>query len=250
MKKLLLTLMFCLLATTAFATDVTFQDGVSPTAGYSGTKDARIVLDGSTPTENYGAQDELDLSYMWSGNKFRILISFDLSSLSGVTSVTSATLSFYCYSGVIDAPGMTVATGRVLRNWGEGDNTGATADAGEVCWSSATATTQSWTTAGCDSEGNDRSALSSNVDGVATGNWISFDVTTDVNDILVNSTANYGWVIKETTTVSGRLQQYYSREHSTASLRPKLEITYSTSGGGSTPASTHRNSLIYKTRVK
>jgi hypothetical protein len=214
MKKLLLIIFICLVFTTkVWATTITFQDGVN---GYSGTTDNWIS--NSSADNNYGTLDELDVANNWYSNIFQVFIRFDLSSLTGITSVSSATINLLCYGTASNS--YYIQPARLLRNWGELTSTWNKYDG-----------VNSWTSGGADSQGNDRNAFATGSPGPSVGDWISIDVTSDVNDMLVNSTANYGRVLVDLSGVSGDLRQFRSRENATPANRPYITITYTGSGG-------------------
>jgi len=163
-------------------------------------------------TANYGSNAAIYIS-PWSGYENRGIVIFDLSSIPSEAQVTSATLYLHEYS--TQGTTRTIGVHRVTSSWTEGG----------VTWNSRDGTTD-WGTAGGDfiSTATDEQSLS------WTGvlKWDSWGVTPDVRGFVNGTYSNYGWIIKDENegAVANYLWQFNSKEHATASLRPKLEVTY------------------------
>ena len=204
-------------------TSITYQEGVD---GYSGCTDANLYY-GSWATYNAGATAEVTLGQGTSGDMRHFLIRFDIG-LTGVAAVNSATLSLYA-STTANLPA-DFGFARVLRSWGEGVHDCVPATSGECSWN-CYAYPSTWTTAGCESVGNDRVALSSGISVSSGAGWKDLAVASAVTDWLVNGYANYGIVIRLVTEGSNHTFKVCTRNYaSDTSLRPKLTIDYTPSG--------------------
>lgn len=125
-------------------TSMAFQNGVAPTAGYSGCADT-YIRPGTASADtgkNYGASDSLKLSApsATTSGENRILISFDISALPDSAIITQAQLWLYQI-----APNATVAINdssaiaayRIMDQWTEGTGTNASPTApahATACW--------------------------------------------------------------------------------------------------------------------
>ena len=145
-----------------------------------------------------------------------VLAKWALSNIAGPVTVTDAFITINVTSG--GSGGFTINPRKVLRNWVE-------AQATWNVWS----TGNNWTTAGCLSDGNDRSATNScdivYPGGFATGDIVSTNNTqliADVENLINNPSNNFGWLV-DVSGVSIALPA-----NATASLRPILTVTYTT----------------------
>jgi hypothetical protein len=206
-------------------TTVVYQQGVD---GYSGCTDAWIEATSGKADYNSGASAYAWIGFYQASSERRNLIRFDLSALSGVTAVASATLEFYVYDDWFST-GVTVKTARLLREWNEGTKDSATAGTGEATWNSAKHNQVAWTTAGADSLNNDRTAFSATMAWTSTENeFKSLNVQAWAEDWLVDGSPNYGMLVAGVN--NAELDLVRSREYASASLRPKLTIDYSQGG--------------------
>ena len=193
--------------------EITFQDGVD---SYAGTIDTYIVQDATTT--NYGTSATSHSRAANGGGYIRnILISFDLSSITGPVTVTNATLSIL-RGGTHDGDS-TCSAYRLLRNWVET----------EATWN-VYSTGNSWSTAGAAYNNADRDVdLSAAVilDTIGDLEWKDFSsaqLAADVQD-MINNGSNYGWVLfLNTSPVAWHV--FVSSEDVTTTNRPKLTITY------------------------
>jgi len=172
------------------------------------TADARVEQ--SDPLKNFGTSVNLIVRSKFDGetvyDNMRSFIIFDLSSLPAGANISSATLKLYMQ----DAPGVysrTYEVYRVVETWNEST----------ITWDNQ--------------PGVESTATSNTLTGTDIDVWLSWDVTTDVQDFHSGSLTNYGWMIRDMVEDSGtgRWAEFRSREYSdNETLRPKLEITYTT----------------------
>jgi hypothetical protein len=188
---------------------VVLQDG----GGYDKTQDVFLCI--AHPTFRHGAEALMQDQF----SSFTPMLRFGIFQSEGGpvpngASIQSAKLSLYKYTGY----NMTYRLHRVLRDWTQT----------EATWNDARAG-QPWGAPGANSVG---------VDYVATADaqfavgwdpaWVEFDVTAAVQ-AMANGGQNFGWRLLPVAGATSGLKRFHTRE-STAnpSLRPKLEITYST----------------------
>jgi len=232
---------------------VDFQDGVSPTASYQGTRDT--TLSENNPDINYG----LDHALLIDGDDPNptnfdktSLISWDISSIPSNATIDSVTITFDVQNRTDQQYGVYQA----LKPWTE---TGAT-------WVNY-AIGQSWSTAGAnlvseiiDNSGNvttnanaDRGVL---VDTLSIVDTVSAASTGSVYQTLVVSLSslgidmvqnwvngnqkNYGIIIADTNITNGL--DLSSREAITPSSRPKLSVSYTVPNGAPSTGSTNNTS--------
>ncbi len=184
-------------------TVASYQDGVLPTAGYSGTEDS-FVWD-ANPTTVYGtdATFVVDVNV---GDDREGLLKFDISVIPAAAIVVGAKVDLN-----VDTEGQGWTFHRVLNSdWDETHHYNSIpngppaidnsfASSAEDCRNGVTLDTYTGTTR-------------NNV-GIAT-----------VQDWVDGDQANYGWLILGTHATDG--QQFDSRENVTPSLNPKLTIRY------------------------
>lgn len=196
----------------------------------------------SGATTNYGSATTAYVGNASTTSYARALIrASDLSAIPSGATVTSASIRCYNYGEGAGSPSDYITRAyRVLRNWGEGTVTWNTYDG-----------SNSWSTAGCASEGNDRSAtVSGSGDWSATSGWLA-DVTgsqlaTDITQMRAGTLDNYGWILVS-SGMEGTADSYQridSDDSTTASERPYLYVEWTTSSGTtSTAASTLTGAL-------
>lgn len=190
MKKLILIFFWCCAATLAGQTSYTFQ----PVGGDG--KDA--LIKSNNPTTAFTTSADIGASSS-GGNRIRGLLKFDIATIPANAIITSAQLSL---SGI----GHTGTNASYLRK-----NTGQW-DAGNVTWNTAPATT----TVSQISLSQSTSSLQVYV----------IDVKDFVQEMVSIPAANFGWTIQlKDESVTGLLN-FGSADNATASLRPKLVITY------------------------
>jgi len=175
------------------------------------SSDARIKE--SSSTTNYGTATYLEVNANMPGSRDRNLIIFDLSSIPAGANITSAVLSLYlCYEDASSGVTRTHDVHRVTQSWTESN----------VSWDSRDGT-NNWSTAG----GSFASTPSASQTIDQTQEFKSWTVTADVQSFVDGTNSNYGWLIKDDELASTSDKwQFRTREYSTTSVRPKLEITY------------------------
>ena len=136
-----------------------------------------------------------------------------------------------------------VSLHEVLADWGEGasdapgmEGTGTAAAAGDATWLHTFYSSAFWTTAGGDFDPT--ASATTSVKTAGTYTWgTSAGLVADVQGWLDTPASNFGWILvhdDEVTVTTAK--RYASREHSDASLRPRLEIGFTPAGGcGTTP---------------
>lgn len=193
---------------------------------------ADSYMSSENPTTNNSTDTVLgsgDDTTVTSGGNVSIL-KFDVAgAITAGSTITSATLSLFEYQAGSGGGGSQTTLGlrRALRNW---NNSQITFNQ----WQSGS----NWTTAGAFSDGNDRSSTVSAtlaIDATAAGAFIDLtaaQMTTDVQDMLDNSSVNYGWVITNdgyAVGVGAYAYNYFrSSDYATGSDRPKLVIESTT----------------------
>lgn len=185
---------------------VSFQDGVSPTAGYTGT--TTTYIQGTTPTTDHSAETTyvVDITVGTPLDDRKGLLKFDFSSLSGVTVVGSNLTQF------IEAEGQGWIAYRMLITW-----TGAstyTSLGGPINNDGVkAAVAQSWRN-GINLDTIVNIAVKDNVPYTETQNMINSPST------------NYGWLLVNLDAATGDGVQFSSKASVTPSRRPLFTIRY------------------------
>jgi hypothetical protein len=186
---------------------VTFQDGVSPTAGYAGTRDT-YIWDTNPNTDNSTVASLVaDKAVGLETDQRKILLKFDISTIPATAKVVSATVEIY-----INTEGQGVAFYPILtQNWVE-------------------TSTYNSVTGGINDDGTEASAtadciVGQNLDTVTGTVRCNVNVAT-VQSWVNGSQPNYGWLIENTDLAGGDGVQIDSREGATTSRRPKLIVKY------------------------
>jgi len=154
----------------------------------------------------------------------RGLIRFDLSPIPSGATIDSATLHLFL-SENIGGTDKTQNVHRVTASWTE---SGAT-------WNSRDTGTP-WTTPGGDYVSTPTESAST---GVLDGEWVEWDVKTDVQAFVDGTYPNYGWLIKDEIESASSVKgaNYYSKEYTDdPTKRPYLEVTYTEAGPAPTPS--------------
>jgi hypothetical protein len=192
---------------------------------------------GGAATSNFGGATNIRVGRTTGTNSIRGIVWFNLSYIPSGATIKSANLSLYFYSIPSgDATGNRTHNIHKIqqspaRPWIELNAT----------WNNYNSSSL-WTTAGGDYEASP--SANATFDSSALSSWIIFNVTSDVQNFTKNSGLNFGWLIKDVNeTDTSTRRDYYSSEHSNASLLPRLEITYTTNN----TKPTHDNPLLNST---
>jgi hypothetical protein len=196
-------------------------------------KDATIYEDGNGTKANGSG------SYLFTGRtesqngsaERRALLAFPVTEAVPEGS-TITTVSLELTMSRTNSGAQTVGLHRLLEDWSEGpsdpsgqEGGGTTAVAGDVTWMHREFSTTLWTTSG----GSFAQVASATLQ-VANEGGYSFSSTpelvADVQGWLDDPASNFGWVLVVDSPPSGSAKRFNSREHSTASSRPKLTINY------------------------
>ncbi|GMQ95000.1 MAG: hypothetical protein BMS9Abin13_110 [Patescibacteria group bacterium] len=192
-------------------TTQSFQDGVSPTGSYAGTRDTYIH--DNLPTTNNGSATEIlvDGSAL---EQYGTLLKWDITDIPAGQIVQSAVITLTSFNATSD----TYSVYEMLRNWVES----------EATWE-IYATGSSWQTNG----GTGALDSGTTVFGTITGGTGERTITLNASGVALvqgwvnNPSSNYGFFIENYLATDGA--DFRSREYATASSRPKLTVTYGSS---------------------
>lgn len=206
---------------------IKFQEGIY---SYSGSYMTQIRGDTGYTNYNYGRDAMLKVGDSTGGSKWRSLVRFNLSSISGITAnnVDSAALrmKFRSYLGTLAS--RSASAYQIKREWNEGNSAqGETPQTGEATWNQAKYNQISWSTAGCDNTTYDRNASADSSIALTTtlGNWNEWNITNSVKSWLNNGLSNnYGVLIRPNWTNQDPEFAHYSDDDSTGSNRPIIII--------------------------
>ena len=177
-----------------------FQDGVSPTAAYAGTRDTYISE--HNPTTNYGTATSLNVDGddpNGSGHANWTLLKWDISVIPPDSTVQSVSVVYYITN---NSEGQMYNIHEVTSAWSE---TGVTWNS-KPLWSSTILGSVAFSSLGSYSVGL-------NTQGVAVvQKWVN------------SPSSNHGLIYTDGTSTNGF--DFYSREYATSYQRPKLRITY------------------------
>lgn len=207
------------------STTISLQEGAN---GYSGTQDTFIGAR-AYPPENVANFGGATVLRTFSVDDRRILIRFDLSQIPAGSTVSAANLAFFMQSN--DYPSNpNIDCYRLTQDWAEGTKVNEwDTPADGVSWSSRGPGKGNWTQAG----GSIAEKICSS--SVAVGQFTSCDLKSALQQWVNGSAANYGVMCSNSVSYANDMI-FSSSESSTAANRPKLTITYGTSGsGGGTP---------------
>lgn len=188
------------------------------------------LYESSTGAFSSGAGPTFFVGRTATGAIRRGLIAFDIAgSLPGGAIVTSATLTLNMSSTI--AAATNVSLHRTLQDWGEGTSNagvsgggGAPSSAGDATWIHTFFDTGFWSTAG----GSFAATSSATTSVAAIGNysWSSAALTSDVQNMLDNPGANFGWTMVGDESAAATAKRFETRESLAANLRPVLVVEY------------------------
>jgi len=188
-------------------TDTNVTGNISVTANFGITVTLSSVIDSyvdqSLPTNNYGTTTTMQVSsYNVGPNNRRSFLQFDISSISSVAIIKTATMRLYLDTA--PAASRSYDAHRVTASWAE---TG-------IDWNNKP------TVAG--------SATSTQATGTASGVWLSWDVKSDVTGFLAGTYSNYGWQIKDQVEdfATDYDSVFRTREYTGTTYDPQLVVTY------------------------
>jgi len=206
---------FSITMTAGTAYEKTFQNGLG---GYSSWQDT--WLDPDTPTTNHQSDTGDHLQYL---TPDRQLHKADISSIPAGATINSATLSLYVSNNYSSTANVDLH--RCITHW----------DVAQATYNNRLTGT-AWGAAGM-LAGTDYDAVPGACTGdVGSTGWISFDVTRLVAGWAAGSYANEGVMLK---LYSGGHFFTYMADYSTdTTLRPKLVVSYTVSGGSSVSITT------------
>lgn len=194
---------------TGAPTTVSFQDGVSPTAGYSGTVTTYIW--GTNPATDRSAETTyvVDTTVGNATDDRRGLLKFDLSSIPTNATVVGATLEQW-----ISAEGQGWKVYRMLAPW-----TGTS--------------TYNSLVGGVTNDGVEANSTESYHNGVNLDTIVNVTVrdnmlVSDIQNMITTPSTNYGWLIKGLDEATGDGVQFDGKMSATSTRRPKLIIRYIT----------------------
>ncbi|MBD3319217.1 DNRLRE domain-containing protein [Candidatus Woesearchaeota archaeon] len=198
------------------ATDPAFGENF---VGSADTRDAWFR--GGNVNQNRGTVSNLRVGRTTGVNNIRTAIAFNLSSIPDVAIVNNALLELYFYN--IPASDSTAAQNMAVhriqqsppRDWQETLVTWNTYDG-----------TNSWTSAGGDFNATATDVVS--ISSADLNSFIAWNVTTDVQAFVQNSSLNFGWILKDNTESTNSIRRdFYSKEYSgNTSLLPRLTVNY------------------------
>ncbi|WNG50992.1 DUF3616 domain-containing protein [Archangium minus] len=210
------------------AQSTSFQDGVSPSSSYAGTRDS--MIEEENPDTNNGGDTSISASGdtpAGSGNENYILLQWDVSSIPANAVVRSASIVVT----VSDKADQTYDFYELTRAWTES----------QVTWEQADSS-HDWASNGADGSGDRDTTSLGSIRASSTG---TYTVTLNARGLAVvqkwvsTPSSNHGVIIANKDN-DNRLE-IRSSEYSTRSSRPKLTVTWELPGSdGGTDAGTYK----------
>lgn len=201
-----------------------FQDGVSPSASYRGTKDAVLKddPDPATANVNFGSVPSDTLGSVLLSTAFnerRLIVSMDISSITDCSAVVSARLSIHVTPPAPDS--ITLEAHLVnlppYKQWAEG--LGGLQNG--VSWSTIDGAVP-WTY-----DGGDYYLSVIDEQTVSSDSVVTFSLSPAlVMEWIQTPSLNHGIVIKTTDVSRSRYAIVFEREFGASARRPRLEIAY------------------------
>jgi hypothetical protein len=156
------------------------------------------------------------------------VIAFDVAAaIPAGSTITDATLTLHMSSS--QTLPVSIEMHRLLANWGEGTSnsstgTGAPSTPGDATWIHTFFPSSFWAAAGGDFA--PATSAAQTVSGIGFYTWSSPALVSDVQAFLAAPGSNFGWLLLGGEGVSQSAKRFDSRENTTVSFRPALEITY------------------------
>lgn len=177
-----------------------------------------------TPGMHFGSMADLWVLPWTPSWTFRFLIRFDLSSIPVGASIAQARI--HLHESTTFGITRTIGAYRATRSWTENG----------VTWNNAQTGTP-WTLPGGDAVGTATATATLTWDGVL--GWNTWDVTSDVQTFVNGVQPNHGWLFRDTSEDgSTNFWFFHSWQSPSSSLRPYLNVTYSSGAGGGTETTT------------
>ena len=159
----------------------------------------------------------------------RGVLKFDLSAIPTGATVTSVSLRLNC-SGAGTGSQQTIALRRLLASWGEGPSLSTTEDGApsqvpDATWIHRFYSSTAWSTPGGDFSTTVTASRAVTTTGLYLWNSTSQFVA-DVQSMVSNPTANFGWCVHGEESVADTLKRFDSREANSAAARPQLTVNY------------------------
>lgn len=228
MRKLLTLLALSLLSLAANA-QTTVTIGENTADDFAGSTANNLAENAATSVQG----GDLDIGKYSSGNSRMGVIRFaGLSNLPAGLTVTSATVFGYLHTAGGDMMAShTFTARRLLRDWVRA----------EATWN-IYSTGNSWTTAGAQSAGNDRSStITGTSEAIPMTIGVYYDLIADsaqlradVEDMVDNAGSNFGWTIERTDAANDFEYRVFGGTAVTDGQRIYLEVTYTEAAGGAT----------------
>lgn len=219
------------------AVALTAATGLAQTAELEPMMDATLYEDAGGNIANGSG------SYLFVGETAqplnrRALLAFDVAGeIPAGATITSVELTMEA-SRVSAPSNQTIGLHRVTESWGEGasnaggqEGSGASAAPGDATWVHRSFPDTEWMQAG----GTFVPGASAQraVGALGSYTWDSTpDLVNDVQGWLDDPSSNFGWIMVMTGSASGTAKRFNSRENADAGSRPKLQIEYTSGGGG------------------
>ena len=203
---------------------VSFQDGVSPTASYGGTRDAMLKNGPANEFRNgnFGIMPFDTMGSVRLGAALyerRLIIKMDLSHITDCSRVLAASLSMRIIPPAPDS--ILLEANRVdlmsWQGWVEGDG----GVFGGVSWTTLDGTAP-WA-----DEGGDYEAAAFDQETVSSDSSVTFTLPPAlVRTWIKQPETNHGVIVKGAEPSGGRSLIVFMREYDRASWRPRIDVTY------------------------
>jgi len=184
---------------------------------------ADATINKTLPDLNDGASAVMSLGNI--SDALRLLIQTDVSSIPAGALIKTATLNLFLEKQKKDSASqstpLTVNAYMLLEAWDEGTNTGdETFPSDGVTWNNRTLT-EPWGIQG--GKVQNPQISSSNVSLSAAADWVTWDVTSLVQEWIDGISINHGMLLK---TTHGNTLTFSAQESSKPAQHPKLEVVY------------------------